>query len=257
MPADGIRGANTAQQPCRDRLQKKIADSMAQGIVDLLEPIQIDEQQAHALARWARGGDRLLDAVVEQGAIGQIGEHVVLSEMRHFLRHRTFATHVTEHDDGAGDLTVGPVNRGRGIFDEQLRTISSDQQPIGQRNRLPGSHRQSRRVGGSGPARGVNDLEDLYKRQAGGVSLRPPGESLRRGVQIDHPAIRVRADDPVRNRVQRHLGAFLFGEQQVFDPLAVGDVGAGTEPADGPAVAVAQYCGAPFDQPFLARPGDN
>ena len=55
---------------------------MTEGVVDVLEAIEIQQQHGHLLARPLRVFDRLLDPVVEQGAIGQPGERVV---QRHAL----------------------------------------------------------------------------------------------------------------------------------------------------------------------------
>ena len=51
-------------------LQQLVADTMAQRVVDVLEPVQIDEQHADATAVAPRLGDRLTQALLQQQPVG-------------------------------------------------------------------------------------------------------------------------------------------------------------------------------------------
>jgi hypothetical protein len=51
---------------------------MAERIVDLLEPVEVDEQQRHPRVGIGTRHERLLDALGEQEAVGQPGERVVM-----------------------------------------------------------------------------------------------------------------------------------------------------------------------------------
>ena len=53
---------------------------MAHGVVDQLEPVQVNEQHGHLLVAGARGGQRLGQAQLAQGAVGQLGQHIVLGQ---------------------------------------------------------------------------------------------------------------------------------------------------------------------------------
>ena len=49
---------------------------MAAHVVDVLEAVEVDRDEREGLARPARAAERLLDAVVEQDAVGQAGQRV-------------------------------------------------------------------------------------------------------------------------------------------------------------------------------------
>jgi hypothetical protein len=51
---------------------------VAEGVVDLLEAVEVDEQHGHAVAGALGALERLGEAVVEQAAVGQAGERVVV-----------------------------------------------------------------------------------------------------------------------------------------------------------------------------------
>ena len=61
---------------------------MPERIVDVFEAIQIQKQHRDFFRVTRREGDRLADPVVQQHAIGQTGQKVVLGRMGHLPRHR-------------------------------------------------------------------------------------------------------------------------------------------------------------------------
>ena len=79
---DRVGAAQRLLQTRADLGQQPIADLVTERVVDVLEAIEIQQQHGHLLARPLRVFDRLLDPVVEQGAIGQPGQRVV---QRHAL----------------------------------------------------------------------------------------------------------------------------------------------------------------------------
>ena len=68
-------------QPFGDRPQQVVADVVAQRIVDGLEVVEIQEQDADATLFAVGGVDRLGEAVEQQGAVGQSGQRVVGGQM--------------------------------------------------------------------------------------------------------------------------------------------------------------------------------
>jgi len=50
---------------------------VAEAVVDRLEVVEVDEEDADAAATPGRAGDRVGDAVAEEGAVGEAGERVV------------------------------------------------------------------------------------------------------------------------------------------------------------------------------------
>ena len=71
---------------------------MSQGIVDVLEAIQIQEQHRDVLRVTRRQSDRLANPVVQEHSIWQTGQEVVLSRMGHPQSHVMGRAHVAEHD---------------------------------------------------------------------------------------------------------------------------------------------------------------
>ena len=83
-PAQRILGFKDARQPPRQRQQDRIADRDADGIVDLLEAIEIDHHQGRPQAGHGLGeGRHRVEAVDEQLAVGQPGQIVVHRVVQH------------------------------------------------------------------------------------------------------------------------------------------------------------------------------
>ena len=61
--------------------QQQIAHIVAQGVVERLELIQINEQQRPVVARALTQHHGLLQAVEQQAPVGQAGERVIEREM--------------------------------------------------------------------------------------------------------------------------------------------------------------------------------
>ena len=74
---DGVALAERLLQAVRDLLQQAVARVVAERVVDLLEVVEVDQHHGRGDVRAAAGGDRLLDAVAEERAVGQAGERVV------------------------------------------------------------------------------------------------------------------------------------------------------------------------------------
>ena len=94
------------------RLQERVADGVAQRVVDLLEAVQVEQTQGQRGGLARRGHQALLEPVVQHGAVGQAGERVVQSlVLQRRLRLRPGA-HVAARSDQAAH---------RGIVQEIVR----------------------------------------------------------------------------------------------------------------------------------------
>ena len=80
-PGDGIRFAHRAGQSLGDRLQQLVAGVVTQGVVDALEMIEVQKQACNLMRVARRLGDDLFQALIEQCAVGQPGENVVLGKL--------------------------------------------------------------------------------------------------------------------------------------------------------------------------------
>ena len=74
---DGVGLAHQAAQPIADLGDQPVAGIVAERVVDLLEAVEIEHQQRDLLAGAAIAGQRLIEPVLEQGAIGEPGELIV------------------------------------------------------------------------------------------------------------------------------------------------------------------------------------
>ena len=113
-PRQRVLRLQDAGQPPRQRQQDGIADRDADGIVDLLEAVEIDHHQGGAQVRHGLGeiGDRA-EAVDEQFAVRQAGEVVVHGVVQHALLGVLGLGDVGQRADHAGDLAVGADHRAR------------------------------------------------------------------------------------------------------------------------------------------------
>ena len=79
-PRDEIRGSDALPQGDGDRFQQFVADQMAERIVDALEFVDVEVKYGELVAGGG-GCEFALQPVVEQGAVGQIGQCVVMRQM--------------------------------------------------------------------------------------------------------------------------------------------------------------------------------
>ena len=85
LAAYRIRGAYALLQAFCDGLKKFVAGRMSQGIVDVLEAVQIQEHDHNLAQVTVRQRDRLAKPVVQKQPVGQTGERVILSRMGYLL----------------------------------------------------------------------------------------------------------------------------------------------------------------------------
>ena len=67
-----------------DGPKKLVADGMAKRVVDLLETVDVEEQDRELVAMPHRMREGYAQPVIEQGAIGQSGDRVVIGQSLHF-----------------------------------------------------------------------------------------------------------------------------------------------------------------------------
>ncbi len=86
-PADGVLGPHAGLQPLGDRHQQQVAVVVAKGVVDVLEAVQIEQE--HRRLRLARpgGAQSQLTPNLEQRAVGQPGQRIVVGLVGQLGRH--------------------------------------------------------------------------------------------------------------------------------------------------------------------------
>ena len=74
---DHVGGAQKLGQAPGDLLQHQVADVMAKGVVDLLEPVEIDNQQGEPVARAPGPATAVVHAIIEERPIGKARQRIV------------------------------------------------------------------------------------------------------------------------------------------------------------------------------------
>ncbi len=72
-------------QPIRHLAEKRVTDRVAQRIIDVLEPVEVDQEQGAAFAPVGGVAQRLIQRLAHQGAIGQAGKGVEPGKPADFL----------------------------------------------------------------------------------------------------------------------------------------------------------------------------
>ena len=147
---DHVGAIQTAAQALRDTLQQRIADRRPEGIVDLLEAIDLEQEHDEEATFQRVAGEHLLHALAQLHPVRQIGERVVARHVRQLCldaaqardvivrRHpsATLQRLVCDGDDAAVAQLVQPgvaysfARRGQPLVEIGFRVLA-DIQPIG------------------------------------------------------------------------------------------------------------------------------
>ena len=77
---DRVGRAQALLQALRDRLQQPVAHAVPQGVVNPLEPVEVQEQHGQRGPLTLRGRQRLVEPLHEQGPVRQPGQPVVVRQ---------------------------------------------------------------------------------------------------------------------------------------------------------------------------------
>ena len=90
----GVAFAHAAAQPLGGHAQQGVAQRVAQGVVDGLEAVQVDEVDGQLITVASAAGQGVGEVLLEEDAVGQLGQRVVVRQPR---------------DLGLGPLALGDV----------------------------------------------------------------------------------------------------------------------------------------------------
>ena len=82
QPGDGVDAAQQPAHARRDTLQHAIAGLMSERVVDLLEPVEIQQQQRERRVRRLATRNACASRSCSSSRFGQIGQRVVIGEIR-------------------------------------------------------------------------------------------------------------------------------------------------------------------------------
>jgi hypothetical protein len=115
QPRQGHAGAQLGQQAFAHGLEQLVAGVVAEAVVDALEVVQVQQQQGTAALVGLGRSQGLLDPVVEQQAVGQVGERVVVNQVRQLALGVLDRADVAEHRHVVGQLAAVVVNGADGL----------------------------------------------------------------------------------------------------------------------------------------------
>ena len=199
-PRGGVTRAQARGQPVRDLLQQPVALRVSAGVVDRLEVVEVDEQHADLRVGPRAAGERVLGAVVEQGAVGEPGQRVVERPMAQLLLEGLAVLDVAHREHDALDADVGE-QAGRHGGDVPVGAVRVTHPPFGLLRRV-GSFRDV--LHERAHLRGVVGMHVIQQRRALGLRLplgseergHGAGQHPQRPVGLDdHDAVRGVADD--------------------------------------------------------------
>ena len=90
----------------RHRLQELVAGVVAERVVDVLEAIEVEEQHGRLQTAALRQRDGLGEVLLQEHAVGQPGERVVVGEPPDLFLRRARCRDVVERHDGGDGLAV-------------------------------------------------------------------------------------------------------------------------------------------------------
>ena len=130
-PGGGVPGADRVLEPAGGLDEQLVAGLVADGVVDRLEAVEVDEEHGGAAVAGAAAGERLADALGEQRAVGQVGERVVLGVVLQLgLEPDPFGDVPAVEDQAAlvavdGGLDVEPVAAAPDLKRHSMRVVGS------------------------------------------------------------------------------------------------------------------------------------
>ena len=104
-----------ALQPLADLAEHQVAGGVAERVVDRLEVVEVHEQHRNGIAAARLALERVLDAVLEQRAVGEAGDGVVERLVRELLLERLPLGDVADVEHDAAHVLVVQQVRAHGL----------------------------------------------------------------------------------------------------------------------------------------------
>ena len=203
QPRDGVPFAHALAEPLRDAAQQLVARGVAEAVVDLLEAIEVDEDEPHALAVAVSLRERDLEAVLEEPPVREPGERVPVSEGVEALLERARLGHVAQRQ-----RQVAVAERRHARLEQHVDAVVAEHGHVA-RPALPGA---SPRDGVALEPLGLGGVEALAPRAPDEIDVGRPRQEPRAGfVDERDEAGLVQHDEPVRHGLQQ---AQRLGQRQ-------------------------------------------
>ncbi len=206
---------------------------MAEAVVEHLEAVQVDVQQGQAAAALARALAGLVQAVLEQGAVGQAGELVVVREVAQALLGIAACGEVGEKADDVAGVAPGITHH---VELQPLRVELAVLAGVHQ-FALPAAALLQLLADQVVLAAALAGAVDLHHRVAKHLVAAVAGNVAEGLVDRQQAVLRVEDNDALAGRLEDHGREALL----LLGLLALGDVAAGAEHAQHLALLVALH----------------
>ena len=215
--------AKPSLQHRADFAQQRVARRVARRVVDLLEPVEVEEEHRVAPVERRRVGQRAREAMLELAAVGKAGERVVTRLMRQLRREAAVVGDVVEHEHRADDRAVAIADRRGGRVDVDGRAVTPHEDRVAaplDRRCLAQQRRHRVDADAAPPVRVLDESgTPLPSGSPIAVVAAPAGQRLRRRIQGLDAAVEVGGDHALRDRPERDLRAIALGEQLRLERL--------------------------------------
>ena len=121
IAADRVDGAHRGDQHAGHPQQHGIAHRMALAVVDLLEMVDVEKQQCQPTVVALGGGQRPVEAVVQQAPAGQMGQGVQLGRLQRLVKRQCDSNRLTLAAQGRDDQLLVDLQQHGGLRGIQRR----------------------------------------------------------------------------------------------------------------------------------------
>ena len=131
QPGQGVAGPQGVDQALRDLAQEVVTRRMAQGVVDLLEAVQVHEQHGKTVARVPIGvGNGLVQALNDRRPVGQLGQRIGVRTQAELVLQVAPVGDVAGHTDKTRQHPIVVVQRTQVHVQPQLPTVPGASQHL-------------------------------------------------------------------------------------------------------------------------------
>lgn len=181
---------------------------------------------------------------VQQHAVGQIGEVVVLGQVRHLQRHQARFADVVQYHDAADHRALAAVDRRGRVLHRGFAAVLACELAVHlQRNGAIFADGDFQRVERGLARFHVDQSHHLDKRTAKSIFLAPSCHLGSDGIHHGDAQLHVARDHGVANGIEHHLRLVHRLEQHRLGVLARGDVDAQRVDAAHPAINQMRHIG--------------
>ena len=162
---------------------------------------------------------------LELAPVDQARQRIVAREVRELAVQLPLLAHVVKHHDRTDHVAAAILDRRRRILNGHDLAVTPRQDDV-VRERHDAAFLQAAqdRILDELAGRLVRELDDVLDRFALRFAALPARELLGHRVQVIDQAVRIRGDDRIADRLQRHLRPLFLVEQRALGGLALRDV---------------------------------